>query len=476
MRDRYDAVIVGSGPNGLSAAIHLARNGRSVAVFEAKEQVGGGMRTAELTLPGFHHDVCSAVHPLGVASPFFQSLPLYDHGLEWLQPEVALAHPQDDGTAASLYQSIAKTAASLGPDGERYTELMAPLARRWDEILPGTLGPVLRWPSHPIAMARFGLGAARSATGFARRAFVDDRARALFAGMAAHAIVPLERPLTAAFGLVLGVTAHTDGWPIARGGSMAIADALAAHLRVLGGDIVTGQRVGSLDELPSAKAYLLDLTPRQVVRIAGKRLPDGFRRRMMRFRYGSGAFKVDYALSGPVPWKAEACARAGTVHLGGTMAEIAASERAVASGRHPARPFVLVVQQSVVDATRAPAGQHTLWAYCHVPHGSTMDMTDRVEEQIERFAPGFRKLVLARRATPPAALQEYNENYIGGDINGGSAAGWQLFFRPRFALDPYRTPAKGIYICSSSTPPGGGVHGMCGYWAAKSALEHDLRD
>lgn len=468
-RESYDAVVVGAGPNGLAAAITLARAGRSVLLLEAEERLGGGARSAELTRPGFVHDVCSAVHPMGVASPFFRTLPLGERGLEWVHPPVPLAHPLDDGTAVLLERSVEATGEALAGDGAAYRRLMAPLVSGWDDLAAQLLGP-LRFPRHPLLLGRFGLRAIRSARGLARGAFRGEAARVLFGGLAAHSILPLERPLTASFGLLLGAAAHAVGWPVARGGSQAIADALASSLRSLGGEIVTGTRVSSIDEVPPARAVLLDVTPRQVVDIAGHRLPAGYRRRLERFRYGPGVFKVDYALDGPVPWKAEGCTRAGTVHLGGTLAEIAASERAVARGEHPERPYVLVAQQSLFDATRAPEGKHTLWAYCHVPNSSTVDMTERVEAQIERFAPGFRDRVLARSVMSPAELERFNANHVGGDIAGGAHDGLQLFARPALRLVPYATPAEGIFICSSSTPPGAGVHGMCGYFAARAAL------
>jgi phytoene dehydrogenase-like protein len=465
----WDAVVVGSGPNGLAAAITMARAGRSVLVLEAKETIGGGCRSAELTLPGFLHDVCSAIHPLGLGSPFFKTLPLHDHGLEWIHPPAPVAHPLDDGTAVVVERSIEETAAGLGPDGAAYRRLMGPLAADWDALAPELLAP-LHVPRRPLAMARFGLMALRSASGFAQARFRGERARAVFAGIAGHAILPLERTATAAIGLVLGVLTHAVGWPLPRGGSRRIAEALAAHLRSLGGEIRTGSPVESLDALPPARVVLCDVTPRQLLRLAGDRLRGRYRRGLERYRYGPAAFKVDFALSGPVPWKAAACARAATVHLGGTLAEIAASEAAVGRGEHPDRPFVLLVQPSLFDSSRAPVGRHTAWAYCHVPNGSTVDMRARIEAQIERFAPGFRDLVLARSVLTPARLQDRNENYVGGDINGGAQDLRQMFARPVPRIVPYSTPVPGLYICSSSTPPGGGVHGMCGYHAATAAL------
>lgn len=465
----YDAVVVGAGPNGLAAAITLARAGLGVQVLEAADTVGGGSRTKELTLPGFRHDICSAIHPLGFGSPFFRRLPLERYGLEWIHPPAAVAHPLDDGPAVLLERSLAATAAGLGRDAAAYRRLMAPLVTDWDAIAPTILGP-LRLPHHLRALARFGLPALLPARLLAETVFREERARALFGGIAAHAILPLEQPATAAFGLVLTILGHVGGWPLPRGGSQAIADALAAYLRDLGGEIVVGARVEALAALPPSRAILCDITPRQLIEIAGDRLPPGYRRQLGRFRYGAGAFKLDYALDGPIPWRAAGCDRAATVHLGGTLAEVAASERAMAGGHPAERPFVLMAQQSLFDPTRAPAGQHTAWAYCHVPHGSTFDMTARIEAQIERFAPGFRDRILARTVSTPADLERYNANYIGGDINGGVGDLLQLFTRPVPRLRPYRTPVRGLYLCSSSTPPGGGVHGLCGYWAARTAL------
>ena len=469
MKSGYDAVVVGAGPNGLAAAVVLAQHGLSVLVIEAADTVGGGTRTAALTLPGFAHDVCSAVHPLAVTSSLFRALPLADHGLEWIHAPAPLAHPFDDGTAAVFERSVAETGASLGADDAAYRRLIDPFVDRWPELSADVLAP-LHLPAHPVLLARFGLRGLRSVHGLVHGAFRQARARALLAGMAAHSTVPLTRMPTAAFGLVLAVAGHAVGWPVARGGSQRIADALAAHLRSLGGEIVTGQPVRDLGELPPTRAVLLDLTPRQVLAIAGGRLPDSYWRALTQFRYGVGAFKVDWALDGPIPWTAPACARAVTVHLGGTLEEITEAEHAPWRGEYAERPFVLLGQPSLFDPTRAPPGKHTAWAYCHVPPGGSMDVTERIERQIERFAPGFRDRILARSVMPPAALERHNENLVGGDFSGGVMDLRQLFFRPAVRLRPYATPVRGLYICSSSTPPGGAVHGLCGYYAARAAL------
>jgi phytoene dehydrogenase-like protein len=468
-----DAVVVGAGPNGLAAAIELARAGRSVLVVEAEATVGGGCRTEELTLPGFRHDVCSAIHPLAVASPFLRGIDLAGHGVEWVHPGVPLAHPLDDGTAAILDRSLDRTAEGLGSDGPAYRKLLAPTVRGGDRLLGELLGP-LRIPHHPLALARFGLQAVRSAQGTARSRFQTEAGRALFAGLASHGIMPLDRSPTAAFALTLAALAHLVGWPMARGGSQAIVDAMIAELEGRGGRVETGRRVVDLRELPSARAYVLDVTPRQLLAIAGSRLPDRYARALSRYRYGPGVCKVDWALDGPIPWKAEAADQAGTVHLGGSLEELAQAEAAAWNGRHPERPFVLLAQQSLFDPTRAPAGKHTAWAYCHVPNGSTVDMTERIEAQVERFAPGFRDLVLGRHTFTAAEVERHNANYVGGDINGGVQDLGQLFTRPVARWSPYATPAKGIYLCSSSTPPGGGVHGMAGANAARKVLR-DLR-
>ena len=464
-----DAVVVGSGPNGLAAAITLAREGRSVLVVEAAPTVGGGMRSAELTEPGFVHDVCSAIHPLATGSPCFSALPLAEHGLELVQPDAPLAHPLDDGTAVMLERSVDATASGLGADAAAYRKLMAPLVEGGDRLQPFLLGyrPL---PRRPLFTARFGLLALRSAVGLAKR-FEEEGAKALLAGLAAHSMQDLRRSPTASFGLVLALFGHLHGWPIVRGGSQRLADALASYLRSLGGEIDVGRRVDTVDELPSSRATLLDLTPREVLRVAGHRLPSRYARALRRYRFGPGVVKVDWALDGPVPWKAESCRRAGTVHVGGGIEEIAASEQAVWEGRVPERPFVLVAQQSLFDGTRAPEGKHTLWGYCHLPNGSREDMTERIEAQIERFAPGFRELILARSVHGPLEIERYNPNYVGGDINGGVQDLRQLYTRPAIRLNPYSTPVEGLYLCSSATPPGGGVHGMCGYWAARSALK-----
>jgi phytoene dehydrogenase-like protein len=465
-----DAVVVGSGPNGLAAAIVLARAGRRVTVLEGEETLGGGCRSAELTLPGFVHDTCSTIQALALASPFLRSLPLAEHGLELAHPEAPLAHPLDDGTAVLLERSVEQTAQGLGPDGPAYRRLFDPLVRESERLFGDLLAPA-RPPRHPLLMARFGLGGVRSGVGLARSRFEGERARALFAGCAAHSILSLRAPVSAAFGVVLAVAAHAGGWPVARGGSQRLADALAAHLRSLGGTVETGRSVASLAELPAEAApVLLDVTPRQVLRLAGERLPGSYRRGLQRYRYGPGIFKLDWALDGPIPWRAPETARAGTVHLGGTLAEVAAAEEEVATGEHPERPFVLLVQPTLFDPSRAPAGRHTAWAYCHVPNGSKRDMTAAIEAQVERFAPGFRDLIAARTAMDCAEVERRNPNYVGGDINGGMQDVRQLFTRPVARPVPYSTPLPGVFMCSSSTPPGGGVHGMCGYWAARAAL------
>ncbi len=469
--DARDAVVIGAGPNGLAAAVALAQAGLSVLVLEAQATLGGGARTAELTRPGFRHDVCSAIHPTALVSPFFRTLPLEQHGVEWVYSDAAVAHPLPDGTAAILEQSIDRMAETLGPDdGAAWRALLGPLAANAGELFPELLGPLQLPPRHPLLMARFGLSAFRSAAGLAYGEFTGEPARALFAGCAAHSFLPLEKPFSAAFGLVLALTGHAVGWPCARGGSQAIADALASILRAHGGEIVLGQPVTSLDEVPRARAYLFDTSPRAMARIAGDRLPLRFRRRLERFRHGPGAFKIDYALDGPIPWTAAACSRAATVHVCGTMEEVAASERAAWTDTPAEKPFLLVAQQSLFDRTRAPDGQHTGWVYCHVPSGCTVDMTDRIEAQLERFAPGFRDRILARAVRTPADFERYNANFIGGDIAGGANDITQLFTRPVARLSPYTTPNPSLYLCSSSTPPGGGVHGMCGFHAARAAL------
>jgi phytoene dehydrogenase-like protein len=468
-----DAVVVGSGPNGLAAAIALARAGRSVLVLEASEAPGGGVRTAELTLPGFRHDVCSAIHPLAVASPFFRTLPLDEHGLEWIEPPAPLAHPFDGGYAAVLERSVTATASWLGIDGDAYGRLLDPLVEQGHEILADVLGP-LRLPGAPLASGRFAASALLPATTLVRRRLRGERARGLLAGLSAHSMLALESSPSAAFGLGLGLLGHLVGWAFPRWGAQALTDALVAHLATLGATLECGTKVETLAELPPARAVLLDLTPREVLRVAGDRLPPRYSRRLGRYRYGPGVFKLDLALDGPIPWAAPECRRAGTVHVGGTLDEIAASESAPFEGRVSEHPFVLVAQQSLFDPTRAPAGKHTVWAYCHVPNGSSVDVTDRIERQIERFAPGFRERIIARHAMGPAELEARNPNYVGGDINGGTQDLRQVVTRPVARLDPYSTPVPGLYVCSSSTPPGGGVHGMCGYWATRSALRRSL--
>ena len=465
-----DAVVVGSGPNGLAAAVTLGRAGLTVTVLEGAATPGGGCRTEELTWPGFRHDVCSAVHPLAAASPFFRGTDLAGLGAELLAPPVAFAHPLDGGRAAAVTASVADTAGSLGADARAYRHLLTPLVRDADAIVPAYLAPLLPAAlAHPAPMAAFGRRGALPAAVLAR-AFRTDEGRALLAGTAAHAMRPLSAPLTGGYGLLLTMLAHTVGWPVVAGGTARLAQALIAELESLGGEIVTGAPVRRLADLPPAAAVLLDVSPRQVAGLAGARLPAGYARALRRFRYGPGVCKVDWALSGPVPWTARACREAGTVHVGGTLAQITAAEADVAAGRHPDRPFCILTQPGVVDPSRAPAGQHTLWGYCHVPSGSPADMTSQIEAQIDRFAPGFRDLVLARSVRTAAQQEQHNPNYVGGDINGGAATLRQTLFRPAMRWNPYRTPLAGVYLCSASTPPGGGVHGMCGAQAAQTVL------
>lgn len=463
----FDAVVVGSGPNGLAAAIRLQQAGVSVLVLESKDTIGGGMRTAELTLPGFYHDVCAAVLPMAVGSPFFSKLPLADFGLEFLYSPLEAAHPFDDGTAAFLARSLEDTAEGLGLDAEVYRSLIKPVADHWEEVAADSLGP-FSFPRHPLIMARFGLNALRSADVIAKR-FSTTAAKGLWGGMAAHAIQPLTNIASAAIGIILSAVGHRHGWPIPKGGAQAVGNALAQYFISLGGEIQTGVHVSSLSQLPSHHAVLFDLTPKQLLTIAGDQFSARYKRQLSRYRYGPGVFKVDWALSGPIPFTAPECRQAATVHLGGTFEEIALSEQRAYDGKHNSAPFVLLTQQSLFDE-RAPAGKHTAWAYCHVPNGSEVDMTAIIEKQIERFAPGFRDLILAKHTTNAQQMEAYNPNYVGGDINGGIIDIRQLFTRPAVRISPYRTSAKGIYICSSATPPGGGVHGMCGYHAANTVL------
>ena len=468
-----DAVVVGSGPNGLAAAITIAQTGRKVVVFESADTVGGGCRSGELTLPGFVHDLCSTVYPFGLTSPMFRSLPLAEHGLEWIEPPVMLAHPFDDGTAACVYKDIGWTADTLGPDAAAYRNLFGPLYAQWPTIADAVLGP-LRWPRHPLVLGRFGLLAVQSADRLARRTFAMPAARALFGGIAAHSMLPLDARPTAGVGLVLNLMAHVGGWCLPRGGAQRLADALVRYLQSLGGEIVTGTPIRSLDDLPPARAVLCDLSPKPLLRLAGDRLPRSFQRALERYRYGIGVFKVDWALETAIPWRNPECSQAATVHLGATLEEIATSERDAWHGRHAARPFVLVTQPTLFDPSRAPDGRHIAWTYCHVPHGSAVDMLPRIEQQIERFAPGFRDRVLGRAVMCPADIEQRNPNFVGGDIGAGVTKVSQPFARPTWRT--YSTPVRGLYICSASTPPGPGVHGMCGYFAARRALREVLSD
>lgn len=468
-----DAIVIGSGPNGLAAAITLARAGRSVRVYEAQPTIGGGTRSAELTEPGYVHDVCATVHAMGLASPFLRSLPLAEHGLEFVHPEFAFAHPLDDGSALTVRRSLSETADALpASDARAYRKLLAPFVDHTDALMEALLAPIGRHPS--LLLARFGMSAIRSAQGLAASRFGDDATRAMIAGVAAHSMVPLDMLATGGYTLALLVAAHAVGWPVARGGSQRVADALASYFRSLGGEIITSEPVESLDALPKARAVLCDVSPRALVRMAGDRMPPRYARRLSRFRHGPGVFKMDWALSAPVPWRAAACRDAGTIHLGGSFAEIARSERDAWDGRTSDRPYVLAVQASLFDPSRAPTGKHTLWAYCHVPNASQSDMRDAIEAQIERFAPGFRDCIVASSALDPGAMSARNANLVGGDIAGGAADLRQVIARPVLGLDPYATPIPGVYLCSASTPPGIGVHGMCGYHAARSVLRRGL--
>jgi phytoene dehydrogenase-like protein len=465
----FDAIVVGSGPNGLSAAIVLQQAGLSVLLLEAKDTVGGGLRSAALTLPGFTHDICSAIHPLAVGSPFFQKLPLSKYGLEFIYPSLPAAHPFDDGTAAILDYAVENTARLLDSDEKNYLRLIAPLVKDWPKIARNVLGP-LQYPRYPVTFSRFGLKALQPASWIAKY-FSSEKAKGLWAGMAAHSMLPLHHPATSAIGLILLTTAHKKGWPVAKGGSQAIADALAAHFVALGGKIETNFHVKSLEQLPSSRAVLFDVTPRQLLEIAGYKFSSIYKWQLQKYKYGMGVFKVDWALDSPIPFRAAECRLAGTVHLGNTFQEISYSELQAWKGKHAEKPFVLLAQASVADPTRAPQGKHTGWAYCHVPPGSTQDMTKAIEDQVERFAPGFRERILKRSTRNSEDMEAYNFNYIGGDINGGAFTISQIFTRPALRFSPYRSSAKGIYICSSATPPGGGVHGMCGYYAAVRALK-----
>ncbi len=470
----YDVVVIGAGPNGLSAGIEIARAGHSVCILEAGDSIGGGMRTAELTLPGFHHDICSAIHPMAILSPFFQSLQLKQWGLEWSFSPAAVAHPLPDGSAALLYKDLSRTAEQLGEDGKNWREIFDPFTRSSFAFFSEILRP-LRVPGRPLLMAKFGLLALQSSVDLAKHYFRNPKARALFAGCAGHSFLPLESKGSASFGLVLAIGGHAVGWPLAVGGSKKIADALAACFQSFGGQIKTGHQVNSMRDLPEARVYLFDVTPRQLLQIAGDSLPRRYSNQLSKFRYGPGVFKVDWALNEPIPWTNRDCLQAATVHVGGTMEEISRCESEVWNNKHPENPFVLLAQQSIFDPGRAPAGKHTAWAYCHVPNGSDFDMTENIERQIERFAPGFRDLILARHTFNSHQMQAYNANYVGGDISGGANNLAQLIARPVIRMNPYSTPHPKIFLCSSSTPPGGGVHGMCGFLAARSVLRKVFR-
>ena len=466
---QFDAIVVGAGPNGLGAAIYLAEQGAKVLVLEASETPGGGMRTKELTLPGYHHDVCSAAHPLGAVSPFFRTLPLEEHGLQWLHPPASVAHPLDDGPAIIQSRSLEETADSIGKDGQAWRRMFTPFLKDPQTFIADALGP-LRIPKHPFKLALFGMQAMWPATWYTKLRFRTHRGRALFAGHAAHSIIPLSYPFSTAVGMLLAMSGHIVDWPMPKGGSQRITDALVGYFTSLGGELQTSTKITDLGQLPDARVVLFDTDPTQLIDIAKDQLPKGYTKRLQAYRYGPGTFKLDYALDGPIPWKDPACLNASTVHIGGTIEEIAASERAAWRGEHHTKPFVMVCQQSQFDPGRAPEGKHTGYAYCHVPNGSEVDMTEAIESQIERFAPGFKARILKRHKMNTKAFSLYNPNYVGGAITGGAADMFQLFTRPVARLDPYSTPHKRLLLCSHSTPPGGGVHGMCGYFAAKSAL------
>ncbi len=470
-----DATIIGSGPNGLAAAIRLAQEGLSVTIYEKADTIGGGTRTRELTQPGFRHDICSAIHPMAKASPFLNSLPLEDYGLAWIQPDVPVAHPLDEQSAAALFRSLDRTAEHLGRDGKKYRKLIGPLVNSWDKLSTDILAPFSLTPSHPLLMARFGLQALRSAERLVKK-FTTAKGRALFAGLAGHGMLPFNKAATSGIALVLGISAHRVGWPLPKGGSHAITKAMAAYFKSLGGTIKTGTEILTVDQLPDSKTVFFNTTPKQILSIAGDKLSDNYTKKLKQYQYGCGVFKLDLALSEPIPWKDQVCRKTGTVHVGGTFEEIASSEKAANNGRHPEKPYVLVAQQSLFDDSRAPSGKHTCWAYCHVPNSATKDMTNPILNQIERFAPGFRDCIIAQHAMNTVAMETYNPNYIGGDINGGKQDITQLFTRPTSLFDPYHIPDTNFYICSSSTPPGGGVHGMCGYHAAESALRQEFSD
>jgi phytoene dehydrogenase-like protein len=469
-RDDYDAVVIGSGPNGLAAAITLSNAFNSVLLLEGRDTIGGGVRSTELTLPGFVHDLCAAVLPLAISSSFFGRLDLAPYNLEWIQPEIPLAHPFEDGSALFLHRSLEVTRDALGDDGKAYQHLLTPLVENHEKLLADILRP-LHIPKHPLFMARFAMKAMNSARGLAETTFRHDKTHALFAGLAAHAMIPLEKPLTAAFAMVLATLAHAVGWPIVKGGSQNLVDALSGYFKKSGGKIETGRFISSFDQLPKAKYYVFDMTPRQLLNVAGLGLSDDYRTKLGRFRYGPGVHKVDWALKEPIPWKADICRKAGVVHLGNSFEEISASLRQINKGKMPASPFVVLAQQSLFDPTRAPVDRHTAWAYCHVPHGSSEDVTRCIEDKIERYAPGFKEVILAKSAMTARAMEGYNPNYVGGDINGGVQDVFQLYTRPVVSFFPYRTSARNIFICSSSTPPGGGVHGLCGYYGAKDLLK-----